>query len=335
VLAVAAAALAFLVVNPYALLDAGAFRHDLSLQKGYSSGAAAAKLGVDDRGGFAYYAWTLTWGFGWVPAVAALTGAVLLVARDRRLAIVLLPAPLLFLAYMGSQDRYFGRWLLPIMPILALLAGHAAVVAAHATGRSSARARAAALGVAAVLILAQGTWVSVRSDRTLSRPDSRNQARAWMVAHVPAGSRIVYEPVVPPSWLQDPGAPRRRWTPFRFPPPPGFDRLRLETFELTLRPSLVDEYRRRGYCWVVTGSTQRGRAAAQPDRAPRALAYYAALDRATASLVRFSPYRPGARAVTFNFDWSFDYFPRAYARPGADIAIRRLRNCRPYPPRST
>ena len=35
---------------------------------------------------------------------------------------LLVPGALLFLAFMGLQGRYFGRWLLPIFPILCLLA---------------------------------------------------------------------------------------------------------------------------------------------------------------------------------------------------------------------
>ncbi len=48
--------------------------------------------------------------------------------RDRDLAapagarLLLVPAPLLFLVFMGLQGRYFGRWLLPIFPIVCLLA---------------------------------------------------------------------------------------------------------------------------------------------------------------------------------------------------------------------
>jgi hypothetical protein len=238
----------------------------------------------------------------------------------------------LFLAYMGAQDRYFGRWLLPILPVLALLAAHAAVTLVR---QVPPRRRILALAVAAVVLLAQGAWTSVASDLKLARADSRNQARAWMVAHVPAGARIVVEPAVPESWLQDPGAPRRRWTSWTFAPPPGRSRLRLETFELALRPGLIDEFRRRGYCWVLTGSTQMGRARIAPGVVPGAVAYYAALERASASVARFSPYRAGATPVSFNFDWSFDYYPRAYERPGAVIAVHRLRDCHPYPESGT
>ncbi len=43
-------------------------------------------------------------------------------ARRPALGWLLVPAPLLFLVFMGLQGRYFGRWLLPIFPLVCLLA---------------------------------------------------------------------------------------------------------------------------------------------------------------------------------------------------------------------
>ena len=39
----------------------------------------------------------------------------------RGIALILFPIALYL--YMGSQTRYFGRWLLPMYPVIALLAG--------------------------------------------------------------------------------------------------------------------------------------------------------------------------------------------------------------------
>ena len=38
-----------------------------------------------------------------------------------------------------------------------------------------------------------------------------------------------------------------------------------------------------------------------------------------------SPYAEGQGPVTFNFDWSFNFYPLAYARPGPDMTVYRLR----------
>src|SRR4051794_9520396 len=61
---------AFVVANPWALLDFSAFRDGLNHQSSASNGEQGGKLGLSQRSGILYYLWTLTWGIGWVPALA-------------------------------------------------------------------------------------------------------------------------------------------------------------------------------------------------------------------------------------------------------------------------
>jgi hypothetical protein len=334
VLAGLAALGGFLVANPYALLDAAAFKGGLAKQSS-TAGDSTGKLGLRVESPVLYYLSTLRWGLGWVPSLAALGGAVGLLARDRRLAAVLIPAPLLFLAFMGTQSRFFARWLLPVYPLLCLLAAWAAVRAAAwlaarvrpAWGRSPWPALAAA-----VVLGAQGLVLAVHNDAVLARPDTRQLARDWLVAHVPPGTRVVVEPVFPDQWAADVGHPSpatpngNRW--IKWPTSRFRGRVvKLEDYERTTRPSLVERYRRGGYCWVVTGSTQYGRAYVEPAQVPQAIRYYDALRRASTVAYRVSPYGQGAAPVPFSFDASFVYSPLAYERPGPEIVIRRLRDC--------
>src|SRR5439155_11033794 len=121
VLAAAVALAAFLLANPYAALDFQAFHHGLLHQQALA-GEAQGKLGAPRHGGLVYYLWSLTWGLGWVPALAALGAALVVWRRETALGWLLVPAALAYLAFMGLQGRYFGRWLMPILPILCLLA---------------------------------------------------------------------------------------------------------------------------------------------------------------------------------------------------------------------
>ena len=341
----------FLVANPYALFDYDTFREGLEKQSEASSDGAG-KLGITQDNGLLYYLQTLTWGLGWLPAAAAAGGAVGLAMRDRRAALVLIPPVLVFLLFMGSQERFFARWLLPAYPLLCLLAAWAAVSGLRALlGRVALlRARpvlAAGLtaGLAAVVLGAQGAVLSLHNDRVLAREDTRNAARDWMVANIPEGSKVVVEPVFPDQWASDPGDPSRvtgngtRWR--KWPTSrsqvnndgtiregPGRT-VKLEDYERTTRPALVRAYVRGGYCWVVTGSTQTGRAFAEPEQVPNALRYYDLLRRRSDVVYRASPLKQGAGPVPFSFDASFNFSPLAYARPGPEIVIRRLRGCRP------
>ena len=297
--AAAAALVAFLIACPNALTDAHSFLHAVTSQSGYTG---RHKIGLTETNGYRFYLQALTWGVGWAPLVAALAGAVVLVREDRRRAALLVLPPLLYLLYMGDHERFFGRWLLPAVPFVALLAGAAVARLPR---------RLVPLGVA--VLAAQGLVLSVMSDRLLSRPDTRNQTRAWMLAHVPRGSRIVLEPVVPDGW----GAP------WRVRPLTS----RAEGYQRTLSPGLIAAFRRAGYCWVVTGSTQSGRSAAEPAAAPAARAYYAALARAGTVRFRASPW--SGAPVAFDYDRSFTYRPPGYDRPGEEMTVHLLRGCRP------
>jgi hypothetical protein len=331
-LAGSSALLCFLIANPYALLDYSAFHAELVHQSTLSA-EAQGKLGAPKDGGLAYYLWSFTWGLGWVPALAALGGALTVWRTERRLWWLLVPAVLLFVAFMGLQGRYFGRWLLPIFPIACLLAAYFVVqLAAGAARLAGGRApRGALSAVLVAALLAQGLIYSLHSGLVLARADTRTLTRNWMLAHIPAGRKIVVEPVSPNVWgvrwekypslwlrLAPDGALEPRFT----------HEISLEDYERTLGPALIGFYEREGYCWVVSGSTESGRAFADPRAVPGAIAYYRALAEQGEVVYRASPYargQDGREAVPFNFDWSFDYYPLVYHRPGPQMTIYRLR----------
>ncbi len=346
---------AFLLANPYALLDFKRFHSDLVHQSNLAE-EAQGKLGAPKESGIVYYLWSFTWGLGWAPSLAALGGAITIWRREARLGWLLVLAPVLFLAFMGLQDRYFGRWLLPIFPIVCVLAAYFIVTlisraAAWLQGILPARTAAISAICTAVAVIAatlvQGALYSIHSDIVLSRADTRNLTRDWMVAHVPRGAKIVLEPVVPNAWVAQRGALAQtgpsadRWTKYlalrSVIAPDGSlslatgHRVALEDYETTLSPALIGWYERLGYCWVITGSTESGRVFADPHAAPQAIAYYRALAREAQVAYHVSPYASDSRPVPFSVDWTFDYYPLAYERPGPEMTVYRLRGgaCRP------
>jgi hypothetical protein len=341
VLAALAALAAFLIANPYALLNYAEFHGELVHQSTLSA-EAQGKLGAPKDGGLRYYLWSLTWGLGWGPSLAALGGAVAIWRQQRRLGWLLVPAALAFLLFMGLQGRYFGRWLMPILPIVCLLAAFFVLRlidwCAHVASQPTLRWALGTLFIVALLV--QGFVYSVHSDIVLSRADTRNLTRSWMLAHIPAGAKIVAEPVEPEEWAREvtPGTATvsnpYRWKlyPALYPridaagtiAPAYLAPLGLEDYERTLHATLIRFYEREGYCWVITGSTERGRAFADPREVPGAIAYYRALAKHGEVVYRASPYARGQGPVAFNFDWSFDYYPMAYDRPGPTMTIYRL-----------
>jgi hypothetical protein len=348
-LALLLALVSFIAANPYAVLDPSAFFSGVGQQASQAAGTEPVKLGSNPGSGIDYYLWTFTWGLGWGPTIAALGGAGLLVARRRlAMALVLLPAPIAFIVFMGDQQRFFGRWLMPIFPIVALLGAYGAAELARALSRRRGPSPGRALMpgalagvVVAAVLLGQSVAADLHNDAVLSRPDTRNLARAWMINHVPAGSKIVLEPLVPDNWALDIGrvlpvtATGERW--WRYPTwmtsldqnlnplLPGEHRyVFVDQYERYLRPQLLNQYVAQGYCWVVLGSLQAGRAFAQPGAAPRAIAYYAQLARRARLMYQVSPFAHGDHPVKFSFDWSINYYPRQYRLPGPEIGIYHL-----------
>jgi hypothetical protein len=335
------ALISFVLANPYSVLDFSAFQAGVSQQASLAAGQDPVKLGTTPGSGIGYYLWTFTWGLGWGPTIAAIGGAVLLLARRRfAMALVLIPAPVAFIIFMGVQQRFFGRWLMPIFPIVALLAAYAGVALVRWLSGVRRVPVPLAWGVVAVLLLAQSIVAVVHDDAVLSRPDTRNLTRAWMLANVPAGSKVVIEPVVPDNWASDVGSSLptptgerwQRW-PTWFsafdqhgnPLPPGQRRyVVVDQYERTLTPTLLDDYVANGFCWLVVGSLQAGRAFSAPQAVPGAIAYYAALAKRARLVYHVSPFARGTNSVPFSFDWSIDYYPRQYRRPGPEMSVYRL-----------
>ena len=335
---------AFIVANPYAVLDFSRFHADVSKQQALAAGQDPVKLGTTASSGTAFYLWVFTWGLGWMPSLGAVGGAALLLRRRCwALAVTLIPAVIAFVIYMGDQQRFFGRWLIPVFPIVALLGAYGAVALVRWLA-SARRVPAVAAGTLVTIgLLAQGVATTLHNDRVLSRPDTRQTTRDWMVGHIPAGAKIVVEPVVPTAWSFDTDPPGRgapptpsgaRWQLWdtsvsttgpdgRVLPNHEHRYVALDEYERSLRPALIQSYERADYCWVVVSSLQAGRAFAQPGLAPNALRYYAALANQARLVYQLTPFS-SRRAVPFSFDWSIDYYPIQYTRPGPEMSIYRL-----------
>jgi hypothetical protein len=346
-IAAVAAVIVFVALNPYLLTSLGNWWTDLRDQ---------AQVAADDpkpgqeAGGAGYYLRSLTWGLGWAGLGAAAVGAALLARRDLVRALILISVPLALFAYLAVQARYFGRWLLPAYPALAMLAAYAIARAVDLLPER-APVRAAAAGALTLAVLAQPLLADFRSARALGRTDTRDQARAFLDERFAPGLRVSIEPAVPgryfrsnpegtsPSWLRRCGR-RAGWTepgwsyeaasgrrvcaqykPGLFVRPDGG--VRASAYGAVLGPEVVDDLRLYGYCHVMTVNVVRERA----QREPGARAYYERLERESSLVREFSPYRDGAEPVPFDFDLSYNLYPTAYERPGPTVRIYRLDRC--------
>jgi hypothetical protein len=232
---------------------------------------------------------------------------------------------------MGSQSRFYARWMLPLYPTLAVLAGYALAQVKHRV----------ALAVAAAGLLLATAVPTVRNAIVMGREDTRSETRDWLVANVPQGTKVSFEPIAPTEWYgSTPGGgakahPVQQWARFNrndaiiaeLAKEHGGARrtANFQNYERTLTPGLIDVYRREGVCVIVTGSTQYGRALAEPKRAPAALKYYDALKREADVVFRTDP--TDGNLPRYQVDKSFNYVDGAFKRPGPEMIVYRLRDC--------
>jgi hypothetical protein len=338
-LAIAAMVVVFAISTPYFFVHPVKAIYQLKQQA--TAAGDVAKLGQDQQGGISYYLESFTWGFGWAAIIFAGVGAFFELRRNLLRGIVIVSFPVVLFLYMGTQTRYFGRWLLMIYPILAILAGIGIVrsiqlLVGLVRGRTQRVAWAVsgvAIAVVTLAVLIQPVAADVRTSDVLGRADTRQLARDWLKKNYRDSLRIVIEPAVPDNYYQKPGI----YHPFHNQFVRGFTQdLRREaafdapngadtTYAATLSPDNIDTYRQTGFCLVMTNSLIRGRA--ENAQVPEALAYYRRLERESKLVFHASPYKPGRGPVPLHYDFSYDYYPTAYYRPGGEVDIYRLNNC--------
>jgi 4-amino-4-deoxy-L-arabinose transferase-like glycosyltransferase len=205
-LCAAGAGAVFLLTSPYVVLDMPTFLRDLGLVRGIAS---AGHLGDLDRAGAAFHARTLVRDLGWMaPALlaAAVLTALVRGLRRRGAAVaggegrtaaggparpgrpgeraVLWACVLVFGVPIALARVEAERYMVPVLPFVALLAADAALdLVALARGRARAQV-AGALAVALAAALLVPALITGIGAATADPYASRLQARRWIESHL-------------------------------------------------------------------------------------------------------------------------------------------------------
>jgi 4-amino-4-deoxy-L-arabinose transferase-like glycosyltransferase len=218
---VAVTVAAFLLTTPYAVLDSQAFVKGAFMDVRHYTGGHAGNTGSS-------LAWYLQYFWGTEGPVLALaaTGAIWGIARRSRGAILVTATALAYVLFISAFSVHMVRMALPLVPLLALLAGYCSVELLSPLAGDKERPRAY-IGAASVLIAITLVFPlvgAVQDTVRLTRPNSLDTAREWIDANLPAGARIAlesYSPWVdprkfvvqglyklndhPPEWYRDEG----------------------------------------------------------------------------------------------------------------------------------
>ncbi|HMK92199.1 MAG TPA: glycosyltransferase family 39 protein [Thermoleophilia bacterium] len=187
---------AFLVSTPFAVLDPLHFLADFYKQNRI---VANGWLGFENvHNGYWYnFSVNLLGSLGPVLLVLGLVGLALAFHRRSRADLIIAPYVVVYYLYVSSWHELMDRYLLPIVPLLVVLAMRACAELAVVPG---VRRRAVAFGVAAALLLGAivvPAQASLSYSRSLSGTDVRTIALTWVENHVPRSAVIAMEPYGP------------------------------------------------------------------------------------------------------------------------------------------
>lgn len=236
------AALAFILTSPFVVLHAGVAWDDFQRVQ---SLAQDGWLGFEDDPATPLAFGLRLWETLGPVLVVAVAGIVVALRRRERSDLVLLAFAAAYGLSLLPSSAHFDRYILPLVPVLAVLAGR--------------RRSLAALAVVAAIV---PLWWSIGDARSLTGRDPRLDAAAWIDRTIPRDQLIAADPSTLPLAgrtvlrldLPGPGRP--------------FDARRN-----------VGVLRADGVRWLVIGGSVADRVLAAADRYPREARFYRALER--------------------------------------------------------
>jgi 4-amino-4-deoxy-L-arabinose transferase-like glycosyltransferase len=269
----ASSLVAFLLAAPYTVLDLPGFLD------GYAKLATYYRGNPPGEPVWLTYLKHLRIGLAWPGFLLALAGLTLAIVRSikgsgrARWAIIAI-FPVLYFLFVSRQTLAFGRYLLPLVPFVCLLASIAVVSGVSLLRRfdiprTARTALVATLTVAAVLPPA---LQAVSFDIGLNQRSTIELAYDWILQNVPRGSKVVIETqqlLLPPNAYQGMNVPR----------------LVADHRSLGDYQTYVD----KGFQYAVTSSAGFSRSMAQPHNFPAEYEAYMKLFTLSEELVRFTP----------------------------------------------
>ena len=173
-------------------------------------------------------------------------GLVLALSRRGRTDLIIASFVLVYFLDLCTLGAHFDRYVLPLVPPLAVLAGRVRSLAP----------------VTLLLLVVPLTW-TIRDDERLTKTDTREAAHAWVERHVPHGARLAADPSLPP-----------------------FDRFRVLKLHLPLpqeqRPDPnrdLTRLRKRGVRYAIVTGAVADRVLAAREHYPAEVRFYDALRR--------------------------------------------------------
>ena len=243
---------AFFVTSPFVILRAGEAWDDVSRVQRLARGRW---LGFEDDPATPLAFADRLWETLGPALVVAAAGLGIAAWRRTRADLVLASFAAVWALHLMPIEAHFDRYVLPLVPVLGVLAGRVPVL----------------VPAAAVALVVPLAW-SIADTAELTKTDTRVVAAAWIERHVPAEARLVADPSTPPL------------------PQVEFYRLLLPHPARQADPNRdVDRLRRQGVDYVLVSGAVTDRVLAAAEHYPREAAFYAELEAATRRVLVVRP----------------------------------------------
>ena len=263
----ATAALCFLLAVPYSVLDLPTFLNQ------FARLSTAYNLPTRPSHQFLDYLKHLKNAWHWPASLMVIGGLILGLVRaikgpGRVKWTLLIVFPTLYMAFVSRQSLLYGRYLLPMVPFLSLLAAAAVVSGVSLLRRYEIprQARSALIVALVLLAVAPPAYTSISYDVDAAKVWTTNQACDWIVREVPKGAKITVET----GELQIPSGYR-------------------VDYVKQLRLARVEAYAAAGTDYLVASSQAYGPYVTNPRVAPTEDDDYVRLFQATREVARFTP----------------------------------------------
>ncbi|WP_338240444.1 ArnT family glycosyltransferase [Aurantiacibacter hainanensis] len=186
------AGVTLLSVSPFLVLSFDVTLADLAGEARQSHPGATGSGFIGNLG--SYLAGPLANSFGWAGLAGALSGSVLAAVRSRIFLLVVCPVFASFLALICLQDLWWERWLVPVLPFLALGLSWPLVNGLSALWRKDVSLTSFGIAFGATVLALVPPIIAEGHARSLERRhDTRQAAAAWIERNAPPGSTVLVE----------------------------------------------------------------------------------------------------------------------------------------------
>ena len=191
-LAIACAAATFFLTTPGFLMNVSLALKSIADEVHVSTATPTSSSAL--RGMWWYMSTGLLRMLGIVQVILLVAGALAALATRRWQPLVMLLTLVAFIGSIGVVGVTLERWLIPVLPICAMLIAYSIANAARVGAAVDSRVNRRALAYTIAIAL---TALSVRStladNRQLREPTSTRLAREWLIRALPSGTRMIAE----------------------------------------------------------------------------------------------------------------------------------------------